>query len=104
MKPGKPFFYILLGLLAAILVALGLLHTQIESIFPVKANDIADFIMFAAVGIMLWNRKVLGDEKKAAAARKKEEEDAAAARTVEAADATDAAAPADEESGTDAPH
>jgi hypothetical protein len=102
MKPGKTFFYILLGVLTAILIALGLLHTQIEKIFyPVKANDIADFIMFAAVGIMLWNRKVLGDEKKAAAARKLQEEEEAAARQVKAEDPYEDAA--DEKSGTDAP-
>lgn len=103
MKPGKTFFYILLGVLTAILIALGLLHTQIEKIFyPVKANDIADFIMFAAVGIMLWNRKVLGDEKKAAAARKLQEEEETAARQVKAEDPYGDAV--DEKSGTDAPH
>ena len=101
MKPGKTFFYILLGVLTAILIALGLLHTQIEKIFyPVKPNDIADFIMFAAVGIMLWNRKILGDEKKAAAARKLQEEEEAAARQVKAEDPYEDAV--DEKSGTDA--
>jgi hypothetical protein len=87
MKPGKNFFFIVLIALAAILVAYGLLRNRFGPFLPAAIDkNLPDVIMFSAVGIMLWNRKILGDEKKAAAARKLEEEEAAAARKVEGED------------------
>jgi hypothetical protein len=106
MKLGKRFFYILLGALALILVAFGLLRAKYGPFLPPEVDkNLPDVVMFSAVGIMLWNRKILGDEKKAAAARKLEEEEAAAAKRAEAADPdTDPSAdPIDDRSGTDAP-
>jgi protein-S-isoprenylcysteine O-methyltransferase Ste14 len=98
-KPGKNLFYIVLGALALILIALGVFHSQLEQVFSqnLVEKNIPDFIMFAAIGVLLWNRKILGDEKKAAAARMKEEEEAAAAKVAEVADTEEG------ESGTDAP-
>ena len=101
-KPGKKFFYIVLGSMALILIALGLLHSQLEQILPQKLieKDLPDFIMIVAIGVLLWNRKILGDEKKAEAARKIEEEEAAAAKRVEPVESEEKA---DDESRTDAP-
>jgi hypothetical protein len=102
MKPGKRLFYVLLGLLAAILIAFGLLRSKYGPFLPPAIDkNLPDVIMFSAVGIMLWNRKVLGDEKKAEAARKLEEEEAAAARRAETAEPD--ADEGGDESGTDAP-
>jgi hypothetical protein len=97
-KPGKKFFYVVLGSLALVLIALGLFHSQLEQILPKKLveKDLPDFIMIASIAILLWNRKILGDEKKAAAARKLEEEEAAAAKIAEPADT------AEDGGGTDA--
>jgi hypothetical protein len=100
-KPGKKFFYIVLGSMALVLIALGLLHTQLERILPQKLveKDLPDFIMIASIAVLLWNRKILGDEKKAAAARKLEEDEAAAAKLAEPAEPEDLAG---DESKTDA--
>jgi phage tail protein X len=93
MKPGKKFFLIVLACLAAILVAFALLRMKFGPFLPKVIDDsLPDVVMFAAVGVLLWNRKILGDEKKADAARKLEEEKAATS------------ADADEESEPDAPH
>ncbi len=99
-KPGKNLFYIILGALALILAALGLFHAQLETILPqnLVEKNLPDFIMFAAVGVLLWNRKILGDEKKAAEARKREEEEAAQAKQAEVAEDESGG-----EGGTDAP-
>ncbi len=87
-KPGKNFFYFILGALALILIATGLLHSQLERVFSQKfiEKDLPDGIMFAAVGILLWNRKVRNDQEKAAAARKAAEGEEASARQVGAED------------------
>jgi hypothetical protein len=84
MKPSKRFFYILLAIMAAMLIALGFWGAQLERILsPWIVKNLPDCIMFAAVGILLWNRQILNKEKKAAAARKLEEEAAAAAKNDE---------------------
>jgi hypothetical protein len=103
-KPGKNLFYIILGALALILAALGLFHAQLERILPqnLVEKNLPDFIMFAAIGVLLWNRKILGDEKKAAEARKREEEEAARAKQAEVAEDGAGGEPGNE-GGTDAP-
>ena len=102
IKPGKNLFYVLLGVLVVVLIAFGLLRSKYGAFLPPAIDkNLPDVIMFSAVGIMLWNRKVLGDEKKAAAARKLQEEEAATAKRadVEGSGVEDSA---DEKSGTDA--
>jgi hypothetical protein len=82
----KKFFYIGLIFLAVVLIAYGLLRSKFGPFLPESIDkNLPNAVMFAAVGIMLWNRKILGDERKAAAARKLEEEEAEAARQAEAA-------------------
>jgi len=51
---------------------------------PFIDKNLPDFIMFCAVGVMLWNRKIRKDETKAAAEKKALEEEAAAAKSVDA--------------------
>ena len=82
--PSKKFFQITLIVLAAILILSGIFHSQYEKLLPPAViKNFPDVIMFAAVGILLWNRKQRNDEKKAAAERKRLEEEAAAARSVD---------------------
>lgn len=90
IKPGKKLFYIILASLAAILVAYGFLRMNIGPFLPKQIDEgLPDFIIFAAVGVMLWNRKILGDEKKAREAREAEEAAAAAAAAEAAAETED---------------
>jgi hypothetical protein len=85
MKPSKKVFQIGLGVLAALLLLYGGLRWKFGSFLPAAIDkNLPDFIMFAAVGVMLWNRKLRSDEDKAEAARLKEEEETAAARQVDA--------------------
>jgi hypothetical protein len=100
-KPGKKFFTIILASLAVILVAYGFLRMNVGPFLPKPIDEgLPDFIIFAAVGIMLWNRKILGDDKKAAEARKAAEAAALAAAAEEAAESAESAEP--EDKGSDA--
>jgi hypothetical protein len=90
MKAGKKLFYILLGALAALLLAYGLLRMKIGPFLPAAIDkNLPDVVMFSAIGIMLWNRKILSDEKKAEAARLQAEREAEDARRVEAEESSD---------------
>ncbi len=85
--PSKRFFQITLIVLAAILILSGIFHKSYETLLPpAVVKNFPDVIMFAAVGILLWNRKQRNDEKKAEAERKRLEEEAAAARSVDTED------------------
>lgn len=87
MKPNRRFFQILLVCLAAVLIIYGFLRYKFGAFLPTAVDkNLPDVIMFAAVGIMLWNRKQRNEEKKAEIERKRMEEDAAAARNVDAED------------------
>jgi hypothetical protein len=80
-KPSKNFFTILLGALVVILLAFGILRMKFGQFLPdVIDKNLPDAVIIAAIGIMLWNRQILNQEKKEAEARKKAEADAAAAR------------------------
>jgi membrane protein required for beta-lactamase induction len=71
MRPSKRFFLILLAALAALLVVYGVLRMINGPFLPAAIDkDLPDVIMFVAVGVMLWNRKIRSDEQKEAAARK----------------------------------
>jgi len=83
-KPTKNFFTIILGSLVVILLAFGLLRMKFGPFLPATIDkNLPDAVIVAAIGIMLWNRKILADEKKAEEARKKEEEEAEAAKRAE---------------------
>jgi cytoskeletal protein RodZ len=100
MKPSKKLFTIALVALAGILILVGVLSMIDRALIPaVIVKDLSNGVVIAAIGIMIWNRKVVGDEKKAAAERKRQEDEAAAAKSVDAEDPADA-----DGSGTDAPH
>jgi hypothetical protein len=87
IKPSKKFFQITLIVLAGILILSGIFHKSYEKLLPPAViKNFPDVIMFAAVGILLWNRKQRSDEKKAEAERKRLEEEAAAARSVDSED------------------
>jgi hypothetical protein len=78
MKVSRKFFLISLGSLAGILIVYGLLRWKFGAFLPAAVDkNLPDFIMFAAVGIMLWNRKQRSDETKAEAERKRVEAAAA---------------------------
>jgi len=102
MRPSKRFFLISVGALAGILVLYGVLRS-IYGVFLPEAIDknFPDAIIIAAVGAMIWNRRIISDEKKekdaAAAAAAEASADAAASST-----AADAALPKGE-GGADAP-
>ena len=84
-KPSKRFFQITLIVLAGILILSGIFHKSYETLLPAAVvKNFPDVIMFAAVGILLWNRKQRNDEKKAEAERKRLEAEEAAARAVDA--------------------
>lgn len=83
-KPDKNFFTILLGVLTVVLLIFGILRWKLGQFLPdVIDKNLPDAVIVAAVGIMLWNRQILNQEKKEAEARKKAEEDAAAAKLAE---------------------
>ena len=85
-KLGRKAFYFILGGLALLLIVTGLLHNQLERILSKNLieKDLPNGIMFVAVGVMFWNRKIRKDETKAAAENKALEEEAAAAKSVDA--------------------
>jgi hypothetical protein len=73
MKPTKRAFYIMLAALAGILIIFGVCRSIYGQFLPDMADKaVPDIIMFAAVGILLWNRKVIGDAEKAAKAAEAE--------------------------------
>ena len=73
MKPSKRIFLIGLGVLAALLLLYGILRWRFGPFLPAAVDkNLPDAIMFAAVGVMLWNRKIRSDEEKAAAFAKAE--------------------------------
>lgn len=79
-KPDKKFFTILLGCLVVILIVFGVLRMKLGAFLPaVIDKNLPDAVIVAAIGIMLWNRQILNQEKREAEARKKAEEEAAAA-------------------------
>ena len=79
MKPSKKLFLWGLGGLAALLLLYGSLRWKFGPFLPpVIDKNLPDFVMFAAVGVMLWNRKIRKDEDRAEAERKRLEEEAAA--------------------------
>jgi hypothetical protein len=79
MKPSKKVFMIGLGALAGILLLYGGLRWKFGAFLPAAVDkNLPDFVMFAAVGVMLWNRKIRKDEDKAEAERKRLEAEAAA--------------------------
>jgi hypothetical protein len=83
MKPSKKIFQIGLGSLAGILIVYGLLRWKFGAFLPPAVDkNLPDFVMFAAVAVMLWNRKIRSDEAKAEAERKRLEQEAAEAREV----------------------
>jgi hypothetical protein len=99
-KPSRKTLLIMLGALGVILIGYGVLQAIFGNILSESAGkNLSDIIIFAALGIFLWNRKLLKDEKMAAAERKKQEDEAAAG-SADAANAVDAT---NDESGTDAP-
>jgi hypothetical protein len=82
MAPSKKIFQIGLGVLAGILLLYGGLRWKFGAFLPPAVDkNLPDVIMMAAVGVMLWNRKLRKDEDKARAAaeaeRKRLEEKAA---------------------------
>jgi hypothetical protein len=84
MVPSKKIFLIGLGVLAGILLVYGLLRWKFGPFLPPTIDkNLPDFIMFCAVGVMLWNRKIRSDEDKAAAEKKRIELEAEAARQAE---------------------
>jgi hypothetical protein len=92
-KPDKKFFTILLGALVVILLAFGILRMKLGAFLPaVIDKNLPDAIIVVAIGIMLWNRQILNQEKKEAEARKKAEEEAAAAKIDEDGKAGDESA------------
>lgn len=85
MVASRRFFLISLGVLAGILILYGLLRWKFGPFLPaVVDKNLPDFVMFAAVGIMLWNRKQRSDEAKAEAERARVAKEAEEARAVEA--------------------
>jgi hypothetical protein len=77
-------FLITLIALAVVLVAYGILRSRFGPFLSVAFDkNFPNIVIISAVGIMLWNRKILKDEKKAAAAQKLEDEEAAAAKRIE---------------------
>jgi hypothetical protein len=87
MKPSKKIFLIGLGVLAGILLLYGGLRWKFGPFLPEAIDkNLPDFVMFAAVGVMLWNRKIRKDEDKAEAERERLEVEAAEARRVAAED------------------
>ena len=87
IKPTKKVFTIMLLALVVILVAYGLARMKFGPFLPDRIDrGVPDGIIVAAIGIMLWNRQILAQEKKEAEARKKAEEEAAAAAAEKAAE------------------
>ena len=85
MKPSRRMFTIALAILAGVLLSYGLLRLKFGVFLPPTIDqNLPDAIVIAAVGILLWNRKLRGDAEKAEAARKRQVAEAAAARRVEA--------------------
>ncbi len=75
-KPSRRFFLVGLGSLAGFLVIYGLLRWKFGPFLPEPIDkNLPDFVMVAAVGVMLWNRKILKDEAKAEAERKRLEDE-----------------------------
>jgi hypothetical protein len=82
IRPSKRAFTISLIVLAVILVAFGLLRMKFGQFLPASIDkNLPDTVMFAAVGIMLWNKKLRNDEQKAEKERKRLEEEALAAKS-----------------------
>jgi hypothetical protein len=112
MKISRRFFLISLSVMAGVLIVYGLLRWKFGAFLPAAVDkNLPDVIMFAAVAVMLINRKQRSDETKAAAAeaeRKRLEEEAAEARKVGAEDTAPEDSgpwvkPVDGENGADAP-
>ena len=62
-KPSKRFFLIGLGVLAGVLLLYGLLRMKFGPFLPEAVDkNLPDVIIFAAVGVMLWNRQIRKDE------------------------------------------
>jgi len=79
MVPSKRIFLWGLGGLAGILLLYGLLRWKLGVFLPpVIDKNLPDAVMFLAVGVMLWNRKIRKDEEKKAAEKKAAEEAALA--------------------------
>jgi hypothetical protein len=84
-KPTKRFFLIGLGVLAGVLLVYGLLRMKFGAFLPEAVDkNLPDVIIFAAVGVMLWNRQIRKDEERERAEKQKLEEEARAASQVEA--------------------
>jgi hypothetical protein len=80
-KPDKKFFTIILGVLVVVLLVFGALRWKLGQFLPdVIDKNLPDAVIVAAVGVMLWNRQILNQEKKEALAKKAAEEAAAAER------------------------
>jgi hypothetical protein len=78
-KPSKKHFTILLGSLVFILLLFGGLRWKFGQFLPdLIDKNLPDAVIIAAVGVMLWNRQILNQEKKEAEAKKAAEAAAAA--------------------------
>jgi hypothetical protein len=82
-KPKPKHLTIAVLVLGFILIAFAV----IQSVFKIKLdpkvqNDIPTVIMFAALGLMLWNRKLRKEEAEARAAEEKAEKEALEAKNV----------------------
>jgi hypothetical protein len=87
-KPNKKHFTILLGSLVFILLLFGGLRWKFGQFLPdLIDKNLPDAVIIAAVGVMLWNRQILNQEKKEAEAKKAAE--AAAAELAESEDEDD---------------
>jgi hypothetical protein len=93
MKPTKKHFTIMLGALAGLLLVFGVTRMIVRGPFLPELIDknLPDAIIFAAIGILLWNRKLRSNDEKAERA-KQEALAAAEAEKAEKAEGSEAAA------------
>jgi hypothetical protein len=102
IRPSKRAFMIALGVLTVVLLAFGLLRMKFGQFLPASIDkNLPDVVMFGAVGIMLWNKKLRNDEEKAEKERKRQEEEALAAKPVSGDADDEALADAGGEGSTD---
>jgi hypothetical protein len=71
IKPTKKAFLITLIILVAILIGYGVSRMLWGPLLPGPIDkNLPDALIIIALGIMLWNRQIINEEKKAAEAEK----------------------------------
>jgi hypothetical protein len=90
MKISRKLLMIILGSLGGVMIIYALLKQFAGLDFGEGFEKfLYDVVLFGALGIFMYNRKLASDEKKALAAKQKEEEAAAAAAAAQLAETVD---------------